>query len=100
MHAPVSGFIVIAIKSDQRSKIWLDFDREIEEKISKEMISEIERVAPPSISNGVLSFGLNYKFWRSKKFSKEFPRPAEWESLVKKNKRPMETSDIINSLWK
>lgn len=100
MHSPNSGFVVVAVKPGNKSKVWLDLDQNLEKHLSNEFFAEIQKIPPPQVNGGVISFGLNFKLWGSKRFSKDFPNPKEWRNLVEKSKKPMETSDIINALWK
>jgi len=100
IHKPVSGYVVLAVKPRNRSKAWLVFDPELSPELFNELINGIQTVPAPSVNIGVISFGENVQLWGSQMKNGHFSVPPEWNAVAKKNKRPMETSEIIDSLWK
>jgi hypothetical protein len=98
---PVSsaGFIVVAVRPDGRSKVWLDFSPTLPPAIAARLRSSLERVAPFRADGGIVVFALNSTLWGAEATSRPMPSPSEWNNATKSLDTPIEIEELIERVW-
>jgi hypothetical protein len=96
---PTKGFIVIAVKPGDRSRVWLD----IKDPISKEAATALEsaaaKVVPVSVKGGTLLFAIKVGLWGGESPSEMIPRPEAWRAEAEKAGRFIEYSELVDRVW-
>jgi hypothetical protein len=95
-----SGFVVIAIRPSQKSNVWLDFEGTSNKPFLDELAFKIRSLEPISVRDGLVIFALNVGFWDAKKISRETPEITEWTNAVRRAKRPLEVTEVVDMVWK
>ncbi len=96
---PSAGFIVIAVRPDGRSKVWLDFSPALPPAIAARLRASLERVAPFRADGGIVVFALNSTLWGAEASSRPMPSPFEWNNAMKSLDGPMEIEALVERVW-
>lgn len=97
--APAKGFLVIAVKPGDRSRVWLDF----KDPVSAETASTIEKAAakvvPVSVKGGTLLFAIKVGLWGGGPPKEMIPRPEAWRAEGDNAGRFIEYSELVDRVW-
>jgi hypothetical protein len=101
---PTSGVIVVAVRTNHRSRVWIEFgENPSPASLASAMATRIEAVAPPRVSTGTISFHINFDLWGGGKplTNSERPvfAPAQWREAAGKLGGVADTEAILDSLW-
>jgi hypothetical protein len=94
------GFIVIAIRPGQKSKVWLDFDTLLDSQMSQQIIAKVTAVQPFEARNGPVVVALKVALWDGRESKRVAPSPAEWKAATKQAGRPLEIDSLIRRVWR
>jgi hypothetical protein len=97
---PTSGFVVIAVRPGQRSKVWLDFEPSIPPSVAEALITAIRSVQPPLVKNGPIVFALKVGLWGGAAPSDNMPSPTEWRAATEKAGHPLEIEALVEAIWR
>jgi hypothetical protein len=94
----VGGFIVLAVKPGQKSKVWLDFDTLLDLEIRKQIINRVKTIQPFDVTEGPVVFALKVSTWDAKESKRVAPSPVEWKKASGKGK-PVEVGQLVEKVW-
>jgi hypothetical protein len=94
-----SGFIVVAVRPGQVSKVWLDFDTLLNLETSRQMVAKITAVKPFEAHQGPVVFALKVALWDGRESKRVAPSPAEWKAATKKAGRPLDIDSLVENVW-
>lgn len=97
---PASGFIVVAVKPDQKSNVWLDFNPTLSPNTAATIQTAARSVSPVAVENGVVVFAIKIGLWGGQEPESIAPSPVEWKAAAKKAGRPLETGELVESIWR
>jgi hypothetical protein len=63
LRQSAGGFIVIAVRPGQKSKVWLDFDSLLDADIGRQIVSRVTQVRPFDARKGPVVFALKVAVW-------------------------------------
>lgn len=103
-EAPSSGVLVVAVRPGGRSRIWLEYgDNPRPEALSAELLARLQRVPAVPITEGTISFLINFELWGGGKplTSRERPVfvPMPWREAAGRLGGSADTESIIDELW-
>jgi len=94
----VGGFIVVAVRPDLQSKVWLDFDTLLDLEARRQIVSKVQAVKPFEARQGPVVFALKVGLWGGKESKRIAPAPAEWKSAVQGGTR-LEVGELVEKIW-
>jgi len=94
------GFIVIAVRPGQKSKVWLDFDAMLDAEMSRQLVSKVAAVAPFEARGGPVVFALKVATWDGRESRRVAPAPEEWKAATKQAGRQLDIDSMIRRVWR
>jgi hypothetical protein len=94
----VGGFIVLAVKPGQQSKVWLDFDTLLDLEIRKQITKSVRAIKPFEVTEGPVVFALKVATWDGKESKRVAPSPPEWKK-AKHGGKPLEIGQLVEKVW-
>ncbi len=94
----VGGFIVLAIKPGQKSKVWLDFDTLLDLEMRKRITNSVKAIPPFDVTEGPVVFALKVATWDAKESKRVAPSPVEWNKATRSGK-PVEIGKLVEKVW-
>jgi hypothetical protein len=94
------GFIVIAIRPGQKSKVWLDFDSLLDSQLSQQIIAKVTAVQPFEARNGPVVVTLKVGLWDGRESKRVAPSPAEWKNATQQAGRQLDIDSLIRRVWR
>jgi hypothetical protein len=94
----VGGFIVLAVKPGQQSKVWLDFDALLDLEIRKQITKSVRAIKPFDVTEGPVVFALKVATWDGKESKRVAPSPPEWKK-VRHTGKPLEIGQLVEKAW-
>jgi hypothetical protein len=95
----VSGFLVVAVRPGQRSKVWLDFDTLVDLGLQRDIAARMQAVKPFDAKDGPVVFAVKVALWGAKPSKRQVPLPAEWRSGRAEGAAPEEVEALVERLW-
>jgi len=96
---PSAGFIVLAIRSGGRSKVWLDFWPLLPSKTEASLLPALEKVAPLDVRDGLVVFAIDASLWGAAPTREKAPRPNEWTRITRERGAATDAETIVDALW-
>jgi hypothetical protein len=94
----VGGFIVLAVRPGQKSKVWLDFDALLDLEIRKHITQSVKAIQPFDVTEGPVVFALKVATWDGKESRRVAPSPPEWNKVTR-NGKPLEIGQLVEKVW-
>lgn len=98
--APAKGFIVVAVKPSERSRVWLDFKDPISTETAVALEATAAKVVPVAVKGGTLLFAIKVGLWGADAPSEMIPRPEAWREEAEKAGRFIEYSELVDRVWR
>ena len=95
----VGGFIVLAVKPGQQSKVWLDFDALMDLEMRKQITQSVRAVKPFEVTEGPVVFALKVATWDGKESKRVAPSPPEWKKATR-NGKVLEIGQLVEKVWR
>ncbi|QAU34675.1 hypothetical protein [Janthinobacterium sp. 17J80-10] len=95
-----SGFVVVAVRPGQKSNVWLDFEPKLPAAVSESVVAKIRKVQPVTVREGPVVFAIKLGLWGGSEPAKTAPSPSEWQAAAQRAGRPLETSDLVEKIWR
>jgi hypothetical protein len=92
------GFLVMAVRPGQQSRVWLDFDTLLDLDIRKRLTSKVLEVKPFEAKKGAVVFALKVGIWGGKESRRTAPMPIEWKQ-ASAGSAPREVGELVESIW-
>jgi hypothetical protein len=99
MKPSTGGFVVLAIRPNRKTKVWLDFNPTLPPNLANSIITKVETVTAPSVVGGLVAFALKFSLSDGTTPSATMPAPVEWSAAAKKYGRSLEVSELIETIW-
>lgn len=96
---PSAGFIVLAVRPGQRSKIWLDFWPLLPSQTEARLLPALEKVAPFDARGGLVVFAIDASLWGVPPTNEKAPRPNEWTRITRERGAATDAETIVEALW-
>ena len=100
LRQSTGGFIVIAVRPGQKSKVWLDFDSLLDAEISRQIVARVTQVRPFDARKGPVVFALKVAVWDGRESRRVAPSPPEWKAATRLAGRPLDIDTMIQSVWR
>jgi hypothetical protein len=100
LRQSAGGFIVIAVRPGQKSKVWLDFDSLLDADIGRQIVSRVTQVRPFDARKGPVVFALKVAVWDGRESRRVAPAPSEWKAATKQAGRPLDIDSMIERVWR
>lgn len=97
-HSPVSGFIVVAVKPGKKSKAWLDMTPALDKATERSLLHAVQKVPVIDVRDTVV-FAITTGLWGGQQPKAISPSPTEWGVAAHKAGRPMEVTELVESIW-
>jgi hypothetical protein len=94
------GFIVVAVRPGQKSKVWLDFDTLLDSEIGRQIIASATAVPPFEARQGPVVFALKVGLWQGRESKRVAPSPPEWKAATKQAGRQLDLDTLIRRVWR
>lgn len=98
-HSPSSGFVVLAVRPNRASRIWLDLEQPLAEASASELISALMQVSTPDVNEGMVALAIKVGLWGGSATTRATPMPAEWRAAAERAGRPLEVTQLIDLVW-
>lgn len=95
----VGGFIVLAVKPGQQSKVWLDFDTLLDLEMRKQITNSVKAIKPFDVTEGPVVFALKVATWDAKESKRVAPSPPEWQKATR-NGKALEIGKLVEKVWR
>lgn len=96
---PRGGFIVIAVRPEYGSRIWLDFEPALPAPLVERLKATARSVVPFEAQGGVVVFAIKVILWEGMSPDHTIPRPEEWLALVRARKGSFEAGQLAELTW-
>jgi len=93
---PTSGFLVLAVRPDGRSKAWLDVWPNLPRASEPALVDAVQAVKPFAVSKGTVVFALRVSAWGAVPTNRP-PKPDEWTRYTREGVTDAEA--IVARLW-
>ena len=100
LRQAAGGFIVVAVRPGQKSKVWLDFDSLLDSEMSKQIVTRATAVAPFEARQGPVVFALKVGLWDGRESKRVAPSPSEWKAATKQAGRQLDIDSMIRRVWR
>lgn len=94
----VGGFIVVAVRPEWRSNVWLDFDSLLDLELRRQIVAKVRALKPFEARKGPVVFALKVATWNGKESKRAAPSPPEWRGVAR-NGTPLEVGELVESVW-
>lgn len=96
---PSGGFIAMAVRTNGRSKAWIDLSPGLPASSEDKLRKALESVTPPAIQSGTLVFGVKLTLWGGSPPTRVAPAPSEWQAQAKLAGKRMEVGELVDLVW-
>jgi hypothetical protein len=96
---PTTGFIVLAVRPDQQSRVWLDLQPELSAQAAAQLKTAIRLSQPMPVAHGPVVFAINVGVWGGPASTAKMPAPSEFAAAAKAAGRPLEVGDLVERIW-
>jgi hypothetical protein len=100
LRQAAGGFIVVAVRPGQKSKVWLDFDTLLDADMSKLIAAKATAVQPFEARQGPVVFALKVALWDGRESKRIAPSPSEWKAATKQAGRQLDIDSLIKRVWR
>ena len=100
LRQSAGGFIVVAVRPGQKSKVWLDFDTLLDSEMSRQIITRATAVPPFEARQGPVVFALKVSLWQGRESRRVAPSPPEWKAATKQAGRQLDLDTLIRRVWR
>ena len=97
---PAAGFIVVAVKPGERSRVWLDFDSSSNFQTSREIVTKVGALKPFEARKGPVVFALKVGLWGASESKRVAPSPSEWKAATQQAGRQLELDELVDNVWR
>ncbi|MFZ4528286.1 MAG: hypothetical protein ACOYNW_07305 [Undibacterium curvum] len=94
-----SGYLVIAIRSDEEVATWLDMKPVVHEYYDNQIYEVVKNLQPPQIKKGIFVFAIKMAIDTPVHTKKSIPNPPGWDDARKKLADPGSIEHLVLSLW-
>lgn len=96
----VAGFIVVAVRPQRRSRVWLDFDAPLNFQTSWQIVAKVAAIPPFEARNGPVVLALKVALWGAGESGRIAPSPVEWKAVTQAAGTQPELDQLIEKVWR
>ena len=96
---PTAGFLVLAVRPGQQSRLWLDFEPALPNTLVQALNERVMRTLPPVVHQGPVLIALKLSLDGAPWPAKMSPEPLSWRQAVAVAGEAIESSDLAQALW-
>lgn len=96
---PGGGFIVVAVRPEYGSRIWLDFEPALPASLVEKLKATARSVVPFEVQEGVVVFAMKVSMWGGVPPDYAIPRPKPWLAVVKTRNEALEAGQLAEMTW-
>lgn len=97
---PTSGFLVVAIRPEGRSRVWVDMEPEPDAALANSLRQAAEAVPVPAVREGTVVLAIQTGLWGGAPGDRAaMPSPAEWRDYVKNHPGRYEMAQLADVVW-
>ncbi|MES2106577.1 MAG: hypothetical protein V4634_21340 [Pseudomonadota bacterium] len=94
-----SGYLVVAVRSDQKIAAWLDMQPALHEYYDATVTDAVSKLRPFGVSEGVVVFGIKMAVNTPVFTAKAKPDPRDWKDAKKAAADPSDIEAIVLAAW-
>lgn len=94
-----SGFVVIAVRDNGESRIWLDMTPAWSDADSELVVAAVRKVPAFSVANGDVVFALKLSIDGAEETSRPTPMPRAWHIAMKNASQPLHVEQVVGLVW-
>lgn len=98
-RAPGGGFIVLAVRPGNQSRMWLDFEPRLTVSTVSAVRQAFRTVQPPTVTGGPLVVALKVRLWSGRVPDRQTPMLPEWRRAAAEAGKPLEVGDLVERIW-
>ncbi len=98
-RTPGGGFIVVAVRPGDQSRMWLDFEPKLTGPTLGAIRQAFRTVQPPPVTGGPLVVALKVSLWSGPVPDRQSPMVPEWRRAVVEAGKPLEVGDLVGRIW-
>lgn len=96
---PNGAFVVVALRSGRRSRVWLDLESPMPPATQAALQSALEALPVPEVEGGVVVFAIKASLWGGRPPTRPGPAPASWREQAAAAGRKLEVGELVDLLW-
>jgi hypothetical protein len=96
---PSSGYLVVAVRADQKIAAWLDMEPALHEYYDASVTEAVGKLRPFAVSEGVVVFGIKMSIDTPVFTSKARPQPKDWKEALKTASDPDDIEAVVQAAW-
>ena len=96
---PTAGFIVVAVRPDNRTRTWFDFKPALAEATMAALRHTVETTPTMPVKSGEIVFALRVSVWSDKPPKAYAPAPQEWKDAAKGMSPKPDVDTLVDMVW-
>jgi len=96
---PSAGFIVVAVRPDNRTRTWFDFKPALADATMEALRRAVETTPTMTVKSGEIIFALRVSLWSDRPPKAYAPAPQEWRDATKGMKPKPDVDTLVDMLW-
>jgi len=97
---PTGGFIVVAVRPNRQSRVWLDFAPVLNFQTGQQIVAKVSALEPFDAREGPVVFALQVSLWGGAAPPRVAPTPPEWKAVKQQTGKPLEIDALIAQVWR
>ncbi len=94
-----SGYIVVAVRADQKIAAWLDMELALHEYYDAAVTDAVSKLRPFGVSDGIVVFAMKMAVDTPKFTAKAKPDVKDWKDAQKAAADPSDIEAIVQAAW-
>lgn len=96
---PGTGYLVVAVRSDQEVAVWFDMEPALHEYYENAIAEVANKIRPFHVESGVVVFAVKLSIDTAKHTDKAVPEPKAWLEAKQKLGAPDNIEEVVLSIW-
>jgi hypothetical protein len=97
---PAGGFIVVAVRPNRQSRVWLDFAPVLNFQTGQQIVAKVGALEPFDARDGPVVFAVQVSLWGGAAPPRVAPTPPEWKAVTEQTGKPLEIDALIARVWR
>ena len=96
---PAAGFVVVAVRSEGRTRTWFDFKPALAEATAAALAQAVEATPPMKVRSREIVFALRVSLWSDKPPKAYAPAPQEWKDATQGMHPKPDIDTLVDMVW-
>ena len=96
---PSAGFIVVAVRSGNRTHTWFDFKPALSEATMAALTHAVDTTPTMPVKSGEIVFALRVSVWSDRPPTAYAPAPQEWKDAAKAAGKKPDVDTLVDMVW-